>query len=249
MFAVGEPFLEDLVAAKFVVSDVGGDVLPVGAAVEVDVVGGLAEDGHCRFRVRRGVGGGGLRVGEGVWIPAFAGMTGESIAFFGGIGAFDCLALAGHDGFAAAKVPPAGGEGKVVAGHVAVVGGGGLGDGDDLRSYGSGGDAGHGGVGVEEVGQLAAAGGGFGKYSRRVGGRMDSRFHGNDGLIRKFGPAGQGDARPYQAQCAGILPAVGGVVEHGEGVVEEIFYAFTQAVEILLCGRSQIGPIRCPTAV
>ena len=44
-FAVGEPFLEDLVAAELVVPDGGGDVAPVGAVVEVYVEGGVAEDG------------------------------------------------------------------------------------------------------------------------------------------------------------------------------------------------------------
>ena len=46
VFAVGEPLLEDLVAAEFVAPDVGGDVAPVGAVVEVDVEGGFAEDGR-----------------------------------------------------------------------------------------------------------------------------------------------------------------------------------------------------------
>ena len=73
LFAVGEPFLEDLVAAEFVAPDVGGDVAPVGAVVEVDVVGGLAE------------------VGDGV---------AEGFSFGGGVGALGRLALAGHDGFA-----------------------------------------------------------------------------------------------------------------------------------------------------
>ena len=42
MLAVGEPFLEDLVAAELVVPDGGGDVSPVGAVVEVYVEGGVA---------------------------------------------------------------------------------------------------------------------------------------------------------------------------------------------------------------
>ena len=44
---VGEPFLEDLVAAEFVAPDSGGDVAPPGASVQVDVEGGLAADGAC----------------------------------------------------------------------------------------------------------------------------------------------------------------------------------------------------------
>ena len=45
----------------------------------------------------------------------------ECLAFGGGVGALCHLALAGHDRFTGAVVPPTGGEGKVVAGHVAVV--------------------------------------------------------------------------------------------------------------------------------
>ena len=45
-FAVGEPFLEDLVAAELVAPDGGGDVAPEGAGVQVDVERGLAEGGE-----------------------------------------------------------------------------------------------------------------------------------------------------------------------------------------------------------
>ena len=44
--SVGEPFLEDLVAAQFVVSDGGWDILPVGAVVEVYVKGGPSQGGN-----------------------------------------------------------------------------------------------------------------------------------------------------------------------------------------------------------
>ena len=60
------------------------------------------------------------------------GRGGESSAFGDGVGALDHLALAGHDRLTGAKVPPACRERKVVAGHVAVVAGGGHGDGGDL---------------------------------------------------------------------------------------------------------------------
>ena len=40
---VGQPLLEDLVAAELVVPDCGGDVAPVGAVVEVNVNGGIAK--------------------------------------------------------------------------------------------------------------------------------------------------------------------------------------------------------------
>ena len=45
VLAVGEPFLEDLVAAELVVPDGGGDVAPVGAIVEVYLNGGFDEGG------------------------------------------------------------------------------------------------------------------------------------------------------------------------------------------------------------
>ena len=46
--AVGEPLLEHLVAAQLVAPDGGGDVAPVGAVVEIDVEGGVAE--RCGLR-------------------------------------------------------------------------------------------------------------------------------------------------------------------------------------------------------
>ncbi len=42
-FAVGEPFLENLIAAEPVGPDGGGDVAPEGVGVQVNVKGGLAE--------------------------------------------------------------------------------------------------------------------------------------------------------------------------------------------------------------
>ena len=44
-FPVGEPLLEDLVAAELVVPHVHGDVAPIGVVVQVDVEGGVAEGG------------------------------------------------------------------------------------------------------------------------------------------------------------------------------------------------------------
>ena len=50
--AVGEPFLEDLVAAEAVVPDGGGDVAPEGVGVELDFEGGLAEGGASPMAAR-----------------------------------------------------------------------------------------------------------------------------------------------------------------------------------------------------
>ena len=106
-FPVGEPFLEDLVAAELVAPDGGGDVAPEGAGVQVHVERGLAEGGE-------GVAQGG--------------------AFVRREGAFDDAALAGHDRAARSVMAPSGGEREVVAGHVVPVRGGGYGDGGDLRA-------------------------------------------------------------------------------------------------------------------
>ena len=105
--AVGQPPLEDLVAAQFVVPDGVGDVLPVGAAVQIDVEGGITKSCRC--------------VAEG--------------REFGGISeALDGPALARHHSVAGAEMPPACGNREVVAGHVASVVGGGDGNGRQLRA-------------------------------------------------------------------------------------------------------------------
>ena len=58
-FPVGQPLLEDLVAAQLVVPNGGRDVPPAGAVVQLDVDGGVAEDDGC-FAL-------GLRVVCGCW--------------------------------------------------------------------------------------------------------------------------------------------------------------------------------------
>ena len=131
-FAVGEPLFEDLVAAEVVVPDPGGNVAPEGVVVEVHVEGGLAEG---RERVAQGG------------------------AFFRCESAFDDAALARHDRAARSIVAPANGEGKVVAGHVAPVRGGGHGDGGYLRVQRARGDAGDRRIGVEQGCESAAPGG------------------------------------------------------------------------------------------
>ena len=99
LLTVGEPFLEDLVAAEL--------VAPEGAGVQVHVERGQAEGGE-------GVAQGG--------------------AFVRCKGTFDDAALAGHDRAARSEVAPSGGQGEVVAGHVAPVRGRVHGDGGGLRA-------------------------------------------------------------------------------------------------------------------
>ena len=82
MLAVAEPFFEDLIAADGEVPDVFGEVAPVGGVVEVDVVGGFAEEGGVR--------------GFGL--------------FLGAIGAGEEFAFAGHGDAALAGMAPTGGE-------------------------------------------------------------------------------------------------------------------------------------------
>ena len=57
------------------------------------------------------------------------------------------------------------------------------------------------GLGVQQAGEAAASGGGLGEG---------------------VGAVGQGDAGPAHAQTAGVGLAVGGVVQRGEDVVEEV---------------------------
>ena len=57
VLAVGEPLLEDLVAAQLVGPDGGGYVVPAGVAVEVDVEGAVAE---CAGGVTQGLSLGGV---------------------------------------------------------------------------------------------------------------------------------------------------------------------------------------------
>ena len=79
-------------------------------------------------------------------------------------GALDDAALAGHDGLGLSEVSPARREGEIVACHVAAAGGGRHGYVGDLGAqcapgWGSGtclGDAGDGGVGVKQGGQIPA---------------------------------------------------------------------------------------------
>ena len=200
----------------------------------------------------------------------------KGLALVLGIGAFDDAALAGHDGLAGTEVAPAGGDGEVVAGHVAAVGGGRHGDGGDLGAELAGGDAGDGCVGVQQTGQLTPAGGGDGQglgglFGRRGGSRTAlaamervacriSRTAAGMGASRsaptgeiaptrggrcgQLGPAGERDAGPFHAQRAGVGLAVGGVVQYGQHVVEEVLDGQVEAFQVAAGGRREIRAAR-----
>ena len=90
LFAVGEPFFDDLIAADGVVPDFQRNVGPVGEFVEIDVAGGFAELGESYF------------FGEAQ--GSYAGFDGFEFGF--GIGAFDQFASAGHGDAALAGMSP-----------------------------------------------------------------------------------------------------------------------------------------------
>ena len=123
-------------------------------------------------------------------------------------------------GLALSEVSPARREREVFPGHVAAAGGGWDGHVGDLRAQGapcrgSGerlGDAGDGRVGVEQGCQLPASRGGRGELVCRS-------------VVAAVGPAWKRDARPLHTQRPGVGLAVSGVVQHGEGVVEQVFHA------------------------
>ena len=196
--AVREPFLDDLVAAELVAPHGFGDVAPVGVGVEVDIEGRLSQRRQS--------------------IP-------QGGAFIRGIGAFDGVALAGHDGAARADVAPTGGQREVVARHVAPVRGGGNGDGGHLRAERAHRDAGNRGSGVEQGGEHAAP---FGRAGERVG-------------IAAIRPAGERDARPFHAQRTRVGHAVGGIVESGKDVMEQILDAQAEAFEVTARRGGEVG--------
>ena len=157
--------------------------------------------------VETGVNGRGWRaacLGSVVWVgcgvAGCAGGAAQGGALGCGVGALDYAALAGHDGLALSEVSPAHGQGEVFAGHVAAAGDGRDGDGGDLGAQGapcrgSGerlGDAGDGGVGVEQGCELPASRGGRGELVGRS-------------VLVAVGPAGKRDARPFHARSAPAL--------------------------------------------
>ena len=82
--------------------------------------------------------------------------------------------------------------------------------------------------GSRSAGQFAAAGGGGGEF---FGGAV----------AVAVGPGGEGDAGPLHAQRAGVGDAVGGVVEDGEDVVEEVLDAEAEGVEVGGRGGGEVG--------
>ena len=139
--AIGEPFLEHLVAAKFVGPYSGGDVAPVGAGVEVDVGGCLAERGQDR--AQRG-------------------------AFVGQIGPLDDATLARHYRVDGSVVPPSRRQREIIGGHVVSVHRRGYGDGCNLRAERRSGDSRHGSIGVEQGREFAPARRRFRERRRRA---------------------------------------------------------------------------------
>ena len=71
-------------------------------------------------------------------------------------------------------------------------------------------DAGDGGFGVKERGELSAFGGRFSEFVRRP-------------VLIAVRPAGQRDARPFHPECACVGFSIGGIVQHREHMVEEVF--------------------------
>ena len=194
-----------------VVSPSTAAVLPVAASIWLvetgaGVVGGLPVPARL--------------FGSDALPPRVGAASAQGGALGCGVGALDDAALAGHDGLALSEVSPAHGQGKVFSGHVAAAGDGRDGDGGDLGAQGapcrgSGerlGDAGDGRVGVEQGCELPASGGGRGELVGRS-------------VLVAVGPARKRDARPLHAQRPGVGLAVGGVVQHGDDVVEQVFDA------------------------
>ena len=54
-------------------------------------------------------------------------------------------------------------------------------------------------------------------------------------------PAGERNTRPAHAERSGVGLAVGGIVQHGQDVVEQVFHAGVDLFEIALRGRRQVG--------
>ena len=90
---------------------------------------------------------------------------------------------------------------------------------------------GTGGVGIEQRGELAPAR----RRPREFVGRV---------RVPAVRPARQRDARPFHPQRPGIGLAVAGIVQGGEDVVEQVFRAEAEAVEIALCGAGEVGAVR-----
>ena len=128
---VREPLFEYLVSTQLVAQDGGRDVAPIGAVVEIHVESGVAED---------------------VCGAAHSGPLLRRVR------TLRHAPLARHDGLPLPEVPPAHRQREVVGGHVAAARGCGNGDGSHLRPQRARGDAGHGGLRVQQRGQIPASG-------------------------------------------------------------------------------------------
>ena len=71
------------------------------------------------------------------------------------------------------------------------------------------------------MGECAAAGRRLGKGPR-------------GGCNITVGPAGQRDARPFDAERPGIGGAVGRIMEHRENMVEQIFRTYAESFNVTL---------------
>ena len=118
-------------------------------------------------------------------------------------------------------MPPASGDGEVVARHVAPPDGTWDGNSSDLRTQGRSGNTGDRRFWIEQSRELAP-------MYRRPGERLSYS------LSLAVRPAGQRDARPFHAQCSAIELAVGRIVQGGENMMEQIFDAKAEESEIAL---------------
>ena len=60
-------------------------------------------------------------------------------------------------------------------------------------------------------------------------------------VVPRSRPAGEGDARPLHAERPGVGLAVGGVVQHGEHVVEQVFDLQAKAFQVAPGSGRQVG--------
>lgn len=84
----------------------------------------------------------------------------------------------------------------------------------------------------------------MGEYAA-AGCRLDQGFSG--GCSVPVGPAGQRDARPFDAQHTGVGGAVGRVVQYGEDVMEQVFDAGVDTSEVTVCSLGEIRTLSSVT--
>ena len=59
--------------------------------------------------------------------------------------------------------------------------------------------------------------------------------------VARGGPARERDARPFHRERSGTGLAVGGVVQHGEDVVEQVFDAQAEVFQVATGGARRVG--------